>query len=765
MTSRELAIGTTVGAEPAPVGLAADVLTTHGVILGMTGSGKTGLAIVILEELARQGIPLIICDLKGDLTNLLLTFPDLEPGSFLPYLPDTAGPDRQAAAAAIADKWRQGLARYGMGPDTIREVKTRVTWQLLTPGSGVAPVNLLPALRVPDSYDPDTDPDGARSRLDGTVAGLLALVGRGGDPLSDRDHVLLATILDTAWRAGHEVDLPGLLRQVAEPPVTQFGVLDAETFYPRHEREDLLQALNVMLASPSFAVWTRGMPLSVADFVGAAGAPRATILYLAHLGDRERLSFLTLLFTSLLSWVRAQRGTEALRVLTYIDEVQGILPPTAMPPTKPPLLTLLKQGRAFGAGVMLATQNPVDLDYKALGNIGLKLLGRLDTEKDRSRALEGLDLADPTAEATVAALQPRQFLLAGPRVGPPRVLTSRWAMSYLRGPMTLAELKPLVAPAPRPAAGVPPSLASQATTAPLLPGVTQLYGTGENLSPAMLFEGRLLLRKASPAVQLEETGPWLVPFGPQGVAWERLTVKQPAPLQDDPPAGVTFAPLPSDAADRIRTAGKDLLRELVARGITVLWHRALKLAQQDGETADGFRRRCVEAAQAKSGSTAEQTQRRYEEKIRAIDAKLSRETDELARDRQEVAARERQEQISVAAGVGDTILSGLGVLLGGRRSGIGTAVRRGASTAKQWTEKQRLAERARGDVAESEQTIAALEAERARLQGELDAELQRLTEDATAQAALVESLTLQPAAKDITVRRVCLVWLPAGELD
>jgi hypothetical protein len=406
----------------------------------------------------------------------------------------------------------------------------------------------------------------------------------------------------------------------------------------------------------------------------------------------------------------------------------------------------------------------VDLDYKGLGNIGCKLIGRLDTENDRHRALEGLDLSDETAATTVAGLQPRQFLLAGPRVGAPRVVSSRWAMSYLRGPLTLAELKPLVAASPKPAATPQSPAAASRGAAPVLSGVTQLYGAGQSLIPALLCEGRALLRKASPAVERELSGPWLARISDQGIVWETLTQRDPGSLGDQPPSGASFAALPADTAEQVRSAGKELARELAARPVNVLWHRNLKIVQEEGESEGAFRERCVQAARAKSVAATEQARRRSEDKLRAVVSKLGRETDELDRDRQDLAARQRQEQISVAAGVGDTILSGLGALFGGRRSGIGTAVRRGASTAKQWSDKQRMTERARGEVEESEQTIAELEAERTRLQADLDAELKRLDDEAVAAAAEFQPLALRPAAKDVTVRRVCLIWLSADEL-
>ena len=760
MGKRELLIGGTVAAGAAePVRLSADVLTTHGVILGMTGSGKTGLAVVMLEELARQRVPLLICDLKGDLTNLLLTFPGLAPADFVPYLPVSTPPaERQAAAEAVAGRWQQGLAQWGLGSAEIAELRQAVRWQLLTPGSGVAPVNLLPALAPPEGYDPDLDPDGARSRLDGTAAGLLALVDRGGDPLSDRDHVLLATLLDAAWRQGQALNLAELIRQIASPPVSQFGVLDAETFYPSRERQGLVVAFNTVLASPAFAVWTRGVPLSMEEMAGSPETPCATILYLAHLADRERLSFLTLLFSTLLSWVRSQPGSESLRVLLYLDEVQGILPPSAMPPTKPPLLTLLKQGRAFGAGVLLATQNPVDLDYKALGNAGLKLLGRLDTENDRRRALEGLDLAGGAPEKAVASLQPRQFLLAGARAGTPQVITSRWAMSYLRGPLTLTEVKPLIAGLAMPA--VTAAAVPAVPAAIDLPDVEELYAAGPNLHPAVLVEGRAVFRKAAPAVQREVVASWVAPLAERRIVWERLAVADLPPLGTRPPEGSSLGELPSNAGVLIKGAAREFVRELAAHPAEALWHRQLKLVQDEHEDDEGFRARCLEAARATMDTKTEQLRERYEDKLRRIDDKLVREQMELSRGQQDLAARQRQQQLTVAAGVGDTLLSGLGALLGGRRTGISSAVRKGASTARQASEKQRMTDRARVQVAKSEQEIAELQGERQRLLDKLQQEIAALQSEVERLAAAVERVPLVAAAREITVWRVALVWLP-----
>jgi len=750
MAKRELLIGSGVAPAAERVTLDADALTTHGVVLGMTGSGKTGLAIVVLEELARHGVPLLVCDLKGDLTNLLLTFPELRPEDFAPYLPASiAGAGRSTAAAEVAGTWRDGLAPWSLGATEIRAVRERLDWQLLTPGSGLAPVDILPALGRPTAWDPELDPDSARGRLNGTAAGLLALVGRGGDPLTDRDHVLVASLLDHAWRQGSDLDLARLIAWLDEPPLARFGVLDAESFYPRRERAELVRAFNVVLASPAFAVWTRGEPLDIGRLIGAGGVPRGTILYLAHLGDRERASFLTLLFSGLLGWARSQPGAESLRVLLYLDEVQGILPPSALPPTKPPLLTLLKQGRAFGAGVLLATQNPVDLDYKALGNMGVKLVGRLDTENDRRRALEGLDLAGD-AERIVKTLDKRQFLFAGARVGTPRVIASRWAMSYLRGPLTLTELKPLVRGR---AAAAPASTPSPIS---VIPGVEQLFAAGGRLEPAVLVDAEVIYRKASPAVLRTVAGRWWAPLRAGRIGWEALQPLGDTEFLDAPPRGSELAPLPGGAAGLVQGAGKAFAAEIDSRALELAWHRGLKLVQEEGESAEAFAARCTAAAGDSKAVTA--LRAKYETRLRRLDEKLAKEQLELEHDRTDLAAREQQRTLTVASGVGEALL---GSLIGARRRGLGGVLRKGASTAKQYSEKQRMTERAKATVEESQQAIETLRAERARLEAELAGELQRLQRESA--GGTVEVLRLTPARRDITVRRVALAWLPGED--
>jgi hypothetical protein len=437
-------------------------LTTHGVIVGMTGSGKTGLGVVLLEEALLAGVPTLIIDPKGDLGNLLLTFPDLAPEDFQPWIepaPGQAGAD-PAAGAEQAEAWRAGLASWGIGSERIAELRTKAALTIYTPGSnaGVA-LNLVGGLGQV-SGDP-TDAESVAEQIESTVSGLLGLVGIDSDPLSGREHILLSNLVQAAVQAGAPLDLGALVGQVQDPPFRKLGVLELDSFFPAADRTKLALALNGLLASPSFAAWNQGVAIDIdAMLRDPDGRPRAAIVSIAHLGDDERQFVVGLLLAKLIGWMRRQPGTAALRALVYFDEVFGFAPPNGMPPAKKPILTLLKQARAFGVGLVLATQNPVDLDYQAIANAGTWMVGRLQTEQDKARLADGMTSAaggDPQAiGAAIGGLAKREFVLHQASSADHPVFTSRWSMSYLRGPLTRDQITRLSASAPPPAPPPPP---------------------------------------------------------------------------------------------------------------------------------------------------------------------------------------------------------------------------------------------------------------------------------------------------------------------
>ncbi|MBX7195704.1 MAG: DUF87 domain-containing protein, partial [Sandaracinaceae bacterium] len=440
-------LGRPVGDPTTPLLLPSRHLVTHGVIVGMTGSGKTGLGAVLLEEAAIDGIPAIVIDPKGDLGNLLLTFPSLDAASFAPWVAPGDDP------SAIAARHAQGLAEWGEDGARIARFAGSVERVLYTPGSTMGrPLSLLPSLGTPA---PGTDPEVLRERALATASGLLTLVGIDPDPVKSPEHALLSTIFLQTWTAGRGLDLVSLLRAIQTPPFSSLGAMDLESVVPAKARSALAVQLNNAFASPAMAGFLTGEPLEAARLLYTPeGRPKLSILSLAHLSDADRMFFVTVLLGEVLAWMRAQSGTQSLRALLYMDEVFGYFPPVANPPSKTAMLTLLKQARAFGLGIVLATQNPVDLDYKGLSNTGTWMLGRLQTERDKLRVLDGLESAAQASgqgmdraqmDALLSGLAPRTFLLHSVHERAPRVFQSRWALSYLRGPLSREEMKRLSA--------------------------------------------------------------------------------------------------------------------------------------------------------------------------------------------------------------------------------------------------------------------------------------------------------------------------------
>jgi hypothetical protein len=433
-------------------------LVTHAIVVGMTGSGKTGLCIDLIEEAAIDGVPAIAIDPKGDLTNLLLTFPGLRPEDFRPWVNEEdaarkgVSPDEYAKQQA--ELWRNGLASWGEDGERIGRLKAAADFAIYTPGSTAGiPVSIVRSFAAPPAALRE-DTELFRERVATTATSLLALVGIAADPVKSREHILLSTLFTAAWTAGQDLDLTALVNQIQKPPMGRIGALDLEKFYPAKDREELALRINGLIAAPGFAGWLEGEPLDIGAFFRTpAGKPRVSIFSIAHLSDAERMFFVALLLNEIYGWVRTQSGTTSLRAILYMDEIFGFFPPVAEPPSKRPMLNLLKQARAFGLGVVLATQNPVDLDYKGLANTGTWFLGRLQTDRDKQRVLDGLEGAAAAQSASfdrrsmeelLAGLTTRVFLMNNVHEDGPVVLESRWAMSNLRGPLTREHNKVLI---------------------------------------------------------------------------------------------------------------------------------------------------------------------------------------------------------------------------------------------------------------------------------------------------------------------------------
>ncbi len=482
-----------------------DDLTTHAFVVGMTGSGKTGLCVDMLEEAALNGLPALMIDPKGDITNMLLHFPELQPADFQPWVnadqARRAGQTLEEAAQAAAESWRSGLDSWGITPDRLQALEKSVHFAIYTPGSdaGIS-VSILASLKAPEiSWEDNREL--LREKISSTVTAILGLVGLNNiDPVRSREHILLANIFEHAWSKGLDLSLSELIMQTQSPPFAKLGVFDINTFFPEKDRFGLAMLLNNILAAPAFQTWIEGQPLDIPSLLyGPDGRPRHSIFYIAHLSDAERMFFITLLFSAVEAWMRAQSGTQSLRALLYFDEIFGYLPPVANPPSKEPMLRMLKQARAFGVGLVLVTQNPVDVDYKALSNTGAWFIGKLQTDQDKQRLLDGLqgavasNLNRAAYDHLISTLGKRVFLAHNVHNKPGKEATlfqTRWAMNYLAGPLTRTQIPTLnkmvgaVAPSHSPTSS-PSTSTSSATiqyTEPITPPIVPTAATSEGAS-------------------------------------------------------------------------------------------------------------------------------------------------------------------------------------------------------------------------------------------------------------------------------------------
>jgi hypothetical protein len=769
----------------APLLYDAKDLTTHAVIVGMTGSGKTGLAISLLEEAALDGIPVVAIDPKGDLPNLLLTFPELRPQDFRPWIDAAsaarAGRTPDEEAAAVATRWRDGLASWGQDGARIAryaEASERIVW---TPGSRAGrPLSVLRSFAAPPPAQRE-DEEALRERAQGAVSGLLGLVGVDADPLRSREHILLSTLLCAAWREGRDLELGALIQAIQKPGIERVGVLDLETFFSARERAGLAASLNNLLAAPGFAVWSEGEPLEAPTLLfGAGGKPRLSIVSIAHLSDAERMFVVTLLLEQMIAWMRAQPGASSLRALLYMDEVFGYFPPTANPPAKQPMLTLLKQARAYGLGVALATQNPVDLDYKGLSNAGTWFLGRLQTERDKARVLEGLEGASAQAgssfdrgrmEATLAGLKNRVFLMNNVHDDAPVVFQTRQALSYLAGPLTREQIKSLPQSlAAKPAATA--SLPGSATSAPVPAGAGRLAlppEAGEAfLAPtrAAAGGGRLVYRPALLGVAHvhyvdAKTGVdhWtrtlaLAPLAESGgdSPWEDAVLRDaPAPaLASQPEAGASFATAPAEAA-RAQSYARwksALAAHLYRNHALALFASATgpRLVSRPGEGEAEFLARVRAGGREARDLALAKLRERYAPKLARLRERIEAAEQRTEREREQYEEKRTQSVISI----GTTLVGALF----GRKLGSATNVGR-ATTAARGVSR---AARERGDIARAEERAEDLRAELAALEQELARDTSEL--DTAAPDPTVTRLEIAPRKSDLDVERVALVWVP-----
>lgn len=762
-------------------------LTTHAVCVGMTGSGKTGLCLALLEEAAIDGIPALVIDPKGDLGNLLLTFPELRPEDFAPWINEDDARRKGLApvefAAAQAKLWKDGLASWGQDAARIRKLRESADFAIYTPGSTAGiPISILKSFAAPPQAIRD-DSEALGDRVSTTATSLLALAGVDADPMQSREHILLSGILSQAWRAGQNLDLGSLIAQIQQPPMQKLGVMDLESVYPQKERFGLAMRFNNLLAAPGFEAWMSGEPLDIAAMLHTPGGkPRISILSISHLSDAERMFFVAMLLNETLGWVRQQPGTTSLRALVYMDEIFGYFPPVQNPPSKLPLLTLLKQARAFGVGMVLATQNPVDLDYKGLSNCGTWFIGRLQTDRDKARVLDGLEGAASSAgggldrgemERVLSQLGSRVFLMNNVHEDAPVIFESRWVMSYLRGPMTREQIRSLrQAPGTRATAApasagagvgaVAAASASPAAARPVLPPEIPQYflprrsesAGGVHYVPAVLGRVEIYFRDGKTGADAHQTVSYLCDLepGPVPGAWENAREEpiDERDLSSQPVGNATFAELSPEAARaRNYDAWKKDLAEWVYRGakLELFSSSALGVTSRPGESERDFRARLQQSARELRDAQVEKLGTKYAPRLAALQDRIRRAQQQVEVQRQQASGARTSTLISVGATI-------LGAIFGRKAASMGTLSRAGtAARGVGRTMKEG------SDVGRAQENVEALQQQLADLEAQFNQETSAIEGRLDAANETLERVPMRPKKTDISVKLVCLAWV------
>jgi uncharacterized protein DUF87 len=773
-------------------------LTTHAVVTGMTGSGKTGLCVVLLEEAALKGIPAIIIDPKGDLTNLLLHFPDLDPQDFQPWIdPEMArraGKTLDQLAMDASSAWREGLQEWDIPQERVLALKNAVQFAIYTPGSDAGiPISVLSSLAAPE-IPWNENRDVLREKITSTVTALLGLIGYDNlDPLRSREHILLANIFESEWRAGKDVELNELILKTQTPPFEKLGAFPVETFFPAKDRMELAMVLNNILAAPAFETWREGQSLNIASLLYTEeGRPRHSIFYLAHLSDTERMFFVTLLLSAVETWMRTQRGAISLRALLYIDEIFGYMPPQGNPPSKQPLLRMFKQARGYGLGLLLATQNPVDIDYKALSNAGTWFIGKLQTEQDKNKLLDGLEGAGGSVQRNefdklISSLGKRVFILHNVHAEQPQLFQTRWAMNFLAGPLTRTQIKDLnqhvdahVKPAPVVplASGIVPRAAPKvdsSVTKPPIPAWIQEYFLPQNYALPEAFSAA---GRSMPAEMKVEEGviyrPTLLAsaqvhmidrkHGVDSEIARTVLVKSPEKRgtvrwQDHPLGGdvlnqLETSPMPSARFStidaplndvKLMTALQKDFTDWVFRNSSVKAraNQALKVFAGPDISQAEFMKACAEAARdARDAEIAKKTAQ-VDRQLKTLEDKLAREERELREEEDELSHRKMEE-----AG---THLENITGLFGGRRK---------ASRLSSSLTKRRMTQQSKSDVEESHDAIAQFKQQIDDLKKRREETIAEINDRWGSAVNEITEVTITPKKTDVFVNSFGVAWMP-----
>lgn len=736
-------------------------LTTHAIIVGMTGSGKTGLAITMLEEAIVDGLPVIAIDPKGDLTNLLLTFPGLKPDDFKPWVdPDQAqlkGISLDMYAENVANTWQKGLADWDITSDTIQKLKDSADYSIFTPGSTAGiPVSILQSFKKPEG---DLAQEEILEKIKGITIALLGLLGIQADPIKSREYILISTIIQNTWNSGKNISLEDLIMQIQKPQFNKLGVFTVDSFFPPKERLDLAMQINSLMASPTFQTWLSGTPLNIDNFIKSGDKPRVSIFYIAHLSESERMFFVTLLLQEILSWMRMQPGTDSPRVILYFDEIFGYFPPyPSDPPSKYPLLTLMKQARAFGLSVMLATQNPVDIDYKGLSNAGTWLIGKLQQERDKERVMSGLEgtlqasgksLDRDYFNKILGTLKSRTFLVHNVHSNEPKVITSRWAMSYLRGPLTKDQISKLMKEKRNTINTETTQLKSEKKEyLPQFPeGIPVTFelnrGTGPFV-PYVYLEGEALYMEQKAGIYFEKTFRAILNTEKENISLNSINLIENPPITDNtPPENATFADIPDvllkkDTFKVIQSQFKQFIKGFEQK---YYYNPYFKLYSKIDESKEEFVSRLKDRVKEVLENELQEVRDSYEKELEKINEKLQKAEINKQSAEAELSAISRDTSMDIAAGA-------LSILMG----------RTSRSSIRRVTSSTERREKAKIKIDKAKLEIQKAQTQLYEIQKEMDEALKNKEEEIFNKASVVEEKLIRPSASSVIVKYIGILF-------
>lgn len=736
-------------------------LTTHAVILGMTGSGKTGMAIAMLEEAIIDGLPVIAIDPKGDLTNLLLTFPGLKPEDFKPWVdPDQAeikGVSVDMYAENIANTWQKSLSEWEITPDRIQKLKDIADYAIFTPGSTAGiPVSILQSFKKPEG---ELDQEEILEKIKGITIALLGLLGIQADPVKSREYILISTIIQNTWQDGKSLSLEDLIMQIQKPQFEKLGVFSVDSFFPPKERLDLAMQINSLIASPTFQTWLNGAPLDIDSFIKAGEKSRVSIFYIAHLSESERMFFVTLLLQEIVSWMRVQPGTDNPRVILYFDELFGYFPPyPSDPPSKYPLLTLMKQARAFGLSVILATQNPVDIDYKGLSNAGTWFIGKLQQERDKERVMSGLEgtlqasgksLDKGYFNKILGTLKPRIFLLHNVHSNEPKIISSRWVMNYLRGPLTKAQIAELMKERRATVKTETAELKSEKKEyLPQFPeGIPVMFelnrGTGPFV-PYIYLEGETLYKQDSASIYFEKTFRAMVKPEKENVSLDSMNLlDKPPPTDNKPPENATFADIPDiilkkDAFKGIQEQFKQFIKGCEEK---YYYNAYFKLYSKIGESKEDFVNRLKDRLNETLKDELQKVKDVYEKNLEKTKEKIQKAESEKQEAEAELSAISRETGMDIGAGV-------LSILMG----------RSGRSSIRRATNSTTRREKAKLKIDKAVFEIQKAQVESKEIETKMKEALKEKEEEIYSKASAVEEKLIRPNASSIAIKYIGILF-------